>query len=58
MLYQRTRSHQKVTIVGALCVSPQRDRVHLYFRLHCNANINAERTVAFLAHLDRKSARR
>lgn len=54
LLYQRTRSHQKVTIIGALCVSPERDRVHLYFRLHCNANINARRTADFLAHLDRQ----
>jgi hypothetical protein len=43
-----------VTIAGALCVSPDRDRVHLYFRLHCNANINARRTVDFLTHLDRQ----
>jgi putative transposase len=53
VLYQRTRSHQKVTIIGALCVSPERDRVHLYFRLHCNTNINARRTTDFLSHLDR-----
>jgi hypothetical protein len=54
LLYQRTRSHQKVTIIGALCVAPERDRVHLYFRLPCIANINARRTADFLAHLDRQ----
>jgi transposase len=56
VLYQRTRSHQKVSVIGALCVPPTRDRVHLYFRLHQNANINAQRVVAFLRHLDRQLA--
>lgn len=56
VIYQRTRSHQKVTVIAALCVTPQRDRVHLYFRLHCNANINADRTVDFLTQLDRQIA--
>jgi len=54
VIHQRTRSHQKVTAVGALCVTPQCDRVHLYFRLRCNANINALRTVEFLTQLDRQ----
>ena len=54
VIRQRTRSHQKVTVIGALCVTPQRNRVHLYFRLHCNANINAVRTVQFLTQLDRQ----
>lgn len=56
ILLQRTRSHQKVTAIGALCVTPQRDQVHLYFRLHCNANINAIRVVDFLRQLDRQLA--
>lgn len=54
VLYQRTRSHQKVSVIGALCVPPSRDRVHLYFRLHRDANINAQRIVAFLLQLDRQ----
>ena len=54
ILYQRTRSYQKVTIIGALCVTPERDAVHFYFRLHRNANINAARTVEFLTQLDRQ----
>ena len=54
VIRQRTRSHQKVTAIGALCVAPGRDRVRLYFRLHRNANINARRVVAFLAQLDRQ----
>jgi putative transposase len=56
VLHQRTRSHQKLSIIGALCVPPSRDAVHLYFRLHTNANINAPRTVAFLSQLDRQLA--
>jgi transposase len=56
VIYQRTRSHQKVTVIGTLCVTPQRDRVHWYFRLHCNANINALRTLEFLNQLDRQLA--
>jgi len=54
VIRQRTRSHQKVTVIGALCVTPQRDRVHLYFRLHCNANVNALRIVEFLTQLNRQ----
>ena len=54
ILRQRTRSHRKVSVVGALCVAPERDRVRLYFRLHRNANVNAQRTVAFLAQLERQ----
>ena len=56
VIRQRTRSHRKVSVVGALCVAPERDRVQLYFRLHPNANVDARRTVAFLAHLDRQLA--
>lgn len=54
ILRQRTRSHQKVTAIGALCVAPGRDRVRLYFRLHRNGNINAQRVVAFLTQLNRQ----
>jgi transposase len=51
IFYQRTRSHQKVSIIGALCVTPERDRVQLYFRLHANANVNAVRVLAFVRQL-------
>ena len=54
--HQRTRSWRKVSVAGALCVAPDRDRVHLYFRLHRNANFDSRRIVAFLAHLDRQLA--
>jgi transposase len=51
LLYQRTRSHQKVSAIAALCVAPTRDRLCLYFRLHPDANINTEVVIDFLRHL-------
>ena len=33
LLRQRTRAHQKVSAIAALCIAPARDRVALYFRL-------------------------
>jgi len=44
-------THRKVSAIGALCVAPDRNDVRLYFRLHPNANINAERVVGFLGQL-------
>ena len=55
-LKQRTRSHTKVTIAGALCVPPDRDRVQFYFQLLPNQNTNTERTIAFLGQLQRHIA--
>lgn len=54
VLRQRTRSHQKVSAIAALCIPPTRDRLALYFRLHPDANINAERAMDFLEHLQRQ----
>lgn len=51
ILYQRTRSYQKVSVIAALCVHPERDWVQLYFRFHLNANINALGVRAFLSQL-------
>lgn len=53
LLAQRTRSHQKVGVIAALCVSPRRHRVRLYFRLHADSNITAALLVAFLRELAR-----
>jgi transposase len=53
-LYQRTLSHRKVSAIAVLCVSPARDRLHLFFRLHPNANINGELVLEFLKHLSRQ----
>ena len=54
LLHQRTRCHQKVSIIGALAVSPKRERVRCYFRLHPDQNIIAPLIVAFLRQLDRQ----
>ena len=54
VLHQRTRSYKKVSSIAGLCVSPSRDRVHLYFRLHSDASINTERVIEFLRGLLRQ----
>lgn len=51
LFYQRTRSHQKVSVIAALCVPPTRDDVHLYFRLHPNINIKSGEVIDFLGVL-------
>jgi len=48
VLHQRTRSHQKVSAIAALCVSPTRDNIRLYFRLHTQTNINSLLVIDFL----------
>jgi len=53
VFYQKTQSYRKVSIIAALSVSPQKQRIGLYFSLHSNANINAHRVVLFLKHLQR-----
>jgi len=40
--------------MAALCVSPQRDQVRLYFRLYPGGNIDSPRVIAFLKDLDRE----
>ena len=54
ILRQRTRSHKKVSIIAALCLAPQRDRIQLYFRLHPDANIRAVNIVDFLRQLHKQ----
>lgn len=54
MLYQRTRAHKKVSAIAVLCVTPHRDRVHLYFRLHPEVNITANLVLEFLRQLVRQ----
>lgn len=51
ILLQRTRSHQKVSVVAALCVAPSRDRVSLYFRLHPDQSITSRLIIDFLRQL-------
>ncbi|MFA5140368.1 MAG: IS630 family transposase [Elusimicrobiota bacterium] len=54
ILRQATRSHKKVSVVGALVVPARRQRVRFYFSLHRNANINASKLVHFLGNLSRQ----
>jgi transposase len=51
LLHHCGGTHRKVSVIGALCVPPERDDVRLYFRLHPNANINTERVIDFLRQL-------
>lgn len=41
-------------MIAVLCVSPQRDWIRLYFRLHADANINATYVLEFLKILSRQ----
>jgi DDE superfamily endonuclease len=54
VLYQRGRHHKKVSAIAALCVSPQRDQVRLYFRLNPGRDVDSPRAIAFLKMLDRE----
>lgn len=54
IFYQRTRFHQKVSIIAALCVDLSTDRIHLYFRLHPDENIKADSVIGFLRQLLRQ----
>lgn len=51
VLHQRTRSRDKVSMIGALTVSPGRRRVGLYFSLFPNENVTDVVLIAFLRHL-------
>lgn len=54
VLYQRGRHHKKVSAAAALCVSPDRDEVRLYFRLYPGKEVDTDRSIAFLRALDRE----
>jgi transposase len=51
ILYQRTRSHKKVSIIAALSVAPHRQRVGLYFSLYSDLNITSSEIIRFLDKL-------
>jgi transposase len=51
---QRTRCHKKVSAIAALCVSPAKDSVRLYFRLHPGKNVNTDLVLDFIKALDRQ----
>jgi len=48
ILYQKTSSWQKASIIAALSVSPKRQKVGLYFSIHKKVNIDSSRVVRFL----------
>jgi len=52
VLYQRGRHHKKVSAIAAVCVSPLRDQVRLYFRLYPGRDVDSPRVIAFLKALD------
>lgn len=49
----RARSHEKVSGIGTLTVSPRRRRVSLALALHPKANIRGPQVLRFLRHLRR-----
>lgn len=51
VLKHRARHRQKVSVIGALSLSPQRRRVGLYLQTHLNTSIDQHRTRAFVSHL-------
>lgn len=53
VFYQKGRSHDKISMIAALCLSPRGRHVRLFFKLHPNANITARRFRTFLKQLCR-----
>jgi transposase len=53
ILLQRGRSRRKVSVIGALVVSPQRRRVRAYFEFLPDANFDGDSIRAFLVKLCR-----
>jgi transposase len=53
LLWQRTNSYRKVSVIASLVVSARRDAVRLYFRLYPDSNINALSVLEFLRQLSR-----
>ncbi|OIP10574.1 MAG: hypothetical protein AUK49_03765 [Betaproteobacteria bacterium CG2_30_68_42] len=53
VLIQRGRSRRKVSVIGALVISPRRRRVRAYFGLLPDANFDGASILAFLKELCR-----
>ena len=51
ILRHRTRSHKKVSAIGALTISPQRRRLGLYLHWHPDKNITQDEVILFLRDL-------
>lgn len=54
LLLQRGAHHRKVSVIAALCVTPARDTVRLYFRLYPDADIQARHVIRFLTRLQKE----
>ena len=50
----RARSHEKVSGIGALIVSPRRRQITLALALHPHRNIRGPEVLRFLRHLARQ----
>ena len=53
VLYQRTLARDKVSVIGALTLSPRRTRIGLYFALLPDENVKVGHLRRFLANLRR-----
>ena len=51
LLRHRTRSYQKVSVIGGISISAARRRVGWYLRFHPNLSIRQQQVVQFLRHL-------
>lgn len=51
ILRHRTRSHKKVSTIGALTISPGRRRIGLYLHWHRDKNITQNEVIVFLQDL-------
>jgi transposase len=54
VLKQRGRHRDKVSLMAALCLSPQQQRVSLRFRTYCKSYVNNQRAAHFLRQLLRQ----
>jgi transposase len=54
IMLQRGRSHEKVSAIAALVVSPRRDNVRFFFRLHPDEKIKTPLIVSFLRQMSRQ----
>lgn len=51
VLRHRTRSHKKISTIGALTISPRRRRLGLYLHWHPDKNITQDEVILFLRDL-------
>jgi len=54
IIHQRTRHHQKISMIAALALTPERSRVALWFRLHPAKNITWREVRSFVRQLLRQ----